>query len=149
MRKRINLGCGNDYMRGYINTDISTAVGADMVFDIKYGLPFRDDEVFEIVVNNVLTQIQSSKDFIFVMNELWRVCNKKGFIQIRVPNAKDICAWQDPMDCRRFTDQSFTYMQYNHRRYNQYGKHYGFMPFDVELLDNNGRQMTFKLCPKK
>lgn len=149
MKTKLNIGCGRDYMKGYINTDISSEVGADMVFNLIYGLPFKDNQADEIIVNNVLTQIQSKKDFIFVINELWRVCNSKGFIQIRVPNAKDICAWQDPMDCRRFTDQSFTYMQYDHRRYEQYGKHYGFMPFKVELLDNNGRQMTFKLCPKK
>jgi len=149
MRMKLNLGCGKDYLKSYINADISPYVGADLVFNMEYGLPFKDNEFDEVLVNNVLTQVQTSKSFVNIINELWRVCKTTGFIQIRVPNAENICAWQDPMDCRRFTTQSFTYMEYGHRRYEQYGKHYGFMPFNVKLLDNNGRQMVFKLCPKK
>ena len=146
---KVNLGCGKDYRYGYINTDVVRGIGADMVFDMTKGLPFSDDSIDEMIINNSLTQILKFKDFVKVMNEIWRVCKNDSEIIIRVPNAKHICSFQDPADCRRFTDQSFTYMQHDHRRYKQYGEHYGFAPFVVELLDNNGRQMTFKLCPKK
>ena len=144
---KLNVGCGNDLLEGYINLDISKEVGADTVCDIRNGLPFNTDIFEEVIVNNVLTQILEPREFLYVMNELWRVT--KGDIYIRVPNAKDICSFQDPMDCRRFTDQTFTYMEYKHRRYTQYGKHYGFKPFVVNLLEDNGRQMSFKLTPKK
>lgn len=146
---KLNLCCGHDYMKGWINADISPACGADMSFNMEYGLPFKDSSMDEIVCNNGLTQISTPQKFMFVMNELHRVCKPGGSISIRVPNAEHICSWQDPMDCRRFTVESFTYMQYDHRRFEQYGRHYGFLPFVVELLDNNGRQMTFNLCPKK
>lgn len=144
---KINIGCGNDKREGYINLDISPDVNPDIVCDITKGLPFERDVFDEVLINNALTQIASSKEFLFVMNDLWRVCY--GSIGIRVPNAEDICAWQDPMDCRRFTDQSFTYMDVNHRRYEQYGKHYGFPPFRVELVEDNGKQLIFKLWPVK
>lgn len=147
--EKLNLGCGNDYIQGYTNADISFAVGADVVFDLTDYVPFRDNTFDEVLCNNVLTQVQDPKKFVQVMNDLWRITKPDGQIFIRVPNAEDICSWQDPMDCRRFTDQTFTYMEFEHRRYETYGKHYGFKPFVVELLDNNGRQMTFKLCPKK
>jgi predicted SAM-dependent methyltransferase len=145
--QKLNVGCGRDYREGYINLDISDAVGADVVADMADGLPFEDNRFDEVVVQNALTQIQEPYLFVHVMNELHRVT--KGVLIVRVPNAKDICAWQDPMDCRRFTDQTFTYMEYGHRRYNQYGKHYGFKPYRVELQEDNGRQMTFHLWPIK
>lgn len=144
---KLNLGCGRDYREGYINADMSPDVGADKVFDVTYGIPYADNHFKEVVANNVLTQIADSKDFLRVMNELWRVTD--GEIHVRVPYALHECAWQDQMDSRRFTPESFTYMEYGHRRYEQYGKHYGFKPFIIELLENNGIQMKFKLCPKK
>lgn len=146
---KLNIGCGKDYLEGYTNLDISPHVGADIVCNIEDYMPFRKDIFDEILCNNVLTQIFHPDSFVQVMNDLWKICKPNGEIFIRVPNAKHICAWQDPMDCRRFTDQSFTYMQYDHRRYNQYGIHYGFRPFKVVLLEDNGVQMRFKLCPIK
>lgn len=147
MNNKLHLGCGNDYLEGYTNADISSNVKSDIVFDLVLGIPFADDHFSEVLANNVLTQISDSDDFVNVMNELWRVTD--GEIRIRVPYALHECAWQDPMDSRRFTPETFTYMEGGHRRYEQYGRHYGFRPFNVELLDNNGRQMTFKLCPIK
>lgn len=147
--QKLNLGCGRNYLKGYTNLDISPDVGADVISDIEQGLPFRSNTFDEVLCENVLTQIRLPDTFIEVMNELWRITKPDGSILIRVPNAKDICSWQDPMDCRRFTDQTFTYMEMGHRRYEQYGRHYGFCPFSVELLEDNGRQMIFKLWPKK
>ena len=90
--ERLNLGCGKDYKKGYTNADISDEVGADIVFDMSFGIPFKNNMFDEVLANNCLTQIAESKTFVFVINELWRVCKPEGFIQIRVPNAKDICA---------------------------------------------------------
>jgi ubiquinone/menaquinone biosynthesis C-methylase UbiE len=144
---KLNIGCGRDYREGYLNVDISPEVGADVVCDIQKDIPFGDNEFDEVLCNNVLTQIADSDKFLFVMNELWRIT--KGSVIVRVPLATHPCAFQDPMDSRRFTEESFTYMEDGHRRYEQYGKHYGFKPFTVELLENNGAQITVKLCPRK
>jgi predicted SAM-dependent methyltransferase len=144
--KRLNIGAGRDYMEGWINADISEEVGADIVCQLGQRLPFKDNEFSEVKAYNVLCQIQMTNDFIYAMNELHRVTN--GYIYVRVPNAADICAFQDPMDSRRFTTESFTYMEHNHKRYIQYGKHYGFLPFKVDLLENK-QQMIFRLQPVK
>ncbi len=147
--ERLNIGSGNDKKEGYCNLDISPDVNPDVVCDITDYIPFRDDTFDEVLCNNVLTQILFPDKFLQVMNDLWRITKPNGHIYIRVPNAEHICSWQDPFDCRRFTDQTFTYMEHGHRRYEQYGKHYGFRPFKVDLLENNGIQMKFKLCPVK
>lgn len=146
---KLNIGCGNDKLKGFVNLDISPLVNPDVVCDIEYGIPFDDNTFDEVLANNVLTQILLPMNFVFVMNDLWRITKKTGVIRVRVPNAKDICSFQDPMDCRRFTEESFTYLEKRHRRYKQYGKHYGFKPFRVSLVENNGRQMVFILQPIK
>lgn len=147
--QKLNIGCGRNILAGYTNLDISPDVGADVVSDIEECVPFRDNTFDEILCENVLTQILHPESFKRVMNELWRILKPEGELLIRVPNAEHICSMQDPMDCRRFTDQTFTYMEYGHRRYEQYGVHYGFKPFNVYPLEDNGIQMKFKLCPKK
>lgn len=142
----LNIGSGNDKMQGAINADISPLCNPDVVCSVV-SLPFADNEFKEVFAYNVLTQIESNEDFVKAINELHRVTD--GVIHIRVPDALDPCAFQDSMDCRRFTDQSFTYMDASHRRYGQYGKHYGYLPFKIELVDSNGRQILFDLRPIK
>lgn len=147
MHKILNIGCGNDKMPNAVNADSSAACNPDIVCGLGWFLPFDDNQFKETFAYNVLTQVESNEDFVLSMNELHRVTEK--VIHIRVPYALDECAFQDPMDVRRFTDQSFTYMEEGHRRYEQYGKHYGFLPFKVVPRENNGRQMLFDLYPVK
>lgn len=147
---KLNIGCGNDRKEGYVNIDIASAANPDVVLDIEDGLfIYADDSCVEIIAENVLTQISSPQIFLKVMNEFHRVLVHGGTLVVRVPNAKDICAFQDPMDQRRFTDQTFTYMEFGHRRYTQYGKHYGFFPWTVFLAEDNDRQMMFHMNPVK
>lgn len=147
---KINLGCGRDLMEGYCNIDISDKVGADVVYDMqKLPLPFEDNSVDEIIANNSLCQMSSPRKFLEVMNDLHRILKSDGKLTIRVPNALHICAFQDIFDTIRFTIESFTYMQHGHRRYEQYGIHYGYKPFKVKILENNSRQMKFELKPVK
>lgn len=145
--KKLNVGCGRDILPEYVNLDISPDVGADLVADIRYGIPAGHGEYDEVLCNNVLTQISDPQDFVRVMNELWRVTKHGGKTIVRVPLATDPCAFQDPMDVRRFTEESFTYMDSSHRRFKQYGNHYGFMPWHTAITDNNGKQMTVELTP--
>lgn len=149
MPLKLNLGCGNDYREGYVNADISRDVKADIYFDIEDGIPSdRDGSYDEVICLDVLEQITTAKKFVFVMNELWRITKLGGSVHIRVPNAKDICAFQDPMDSRHFTEDTFTYMQYEHQRYERYGKHYGFKPWFVGIVEN-GQQIRLILNPAK
>lgn len=145
--KILNIGCGNDKMLGAVNADTSARCNPDVVCRLGDDLPFENNAFTEVFAYNVLTQINDSNRFVDAINELHRITD--GVIHIRVPYALDECAFQDPLDVRRFTDQSFTYMEEGHRRYEQYGKTYGFKPFKVVSKENNGRQMLFDLYPVK
>lgn len=147
MHKILNIGCGNDKMLDAVNADATSRCNPDIIATLGYELPFKDNQFNEVFAYNVLTQISNPNAFIQAINELHRICD--GVIHVRVPYALHECAFQDPMDVRRFTPESFTYMEEGHRRYNQYGKHYGFKPFKVQLVENNGVQMHFKLYPVK
>lgn len=147
MKQILNIGAGNDKMVDAVNADISPLCNPDIVCALGTVLPFETNRFKEVFAYNVLTQIESNKEFVLAINELHRITD--GVIHIRVPYALDECSFQDPMDVRRFTDQSFTYMEEGHRRYEQYGKTYGFKPFKVVARENNGRQMLFDLYPVK
>lgn len=147
----INVGSGKDKREGYVNLDSSGEANPDVVCDIESGaLPFKDGEAKEIIAYNVLEQVSSPRKFVGVMNELWRVCNVLGRLMIRVPNAENKYAFQDPMDVMRFTDESFTYMQKGNPRYEEYGRVYGFKPWKVERVHcRNENLMEFMLQPIK
>lgn len=150
---KLNLGCGKDKKDGYVNLDISDKVSADIVCDIEDGLPFEVNYFDEVLAYNVLEQISNPKKFIFVMNELHRIIKENGSLTVRVPNADDICAFQDPMDIMRFTEESFTYLQYNHPRFEEFGRHYGFKPWLIKRVKNaanvSSALLVFYLQPSK
>lgn len=148
---KINLGCGNNYRDGWANCDISHDVKADKYFDVRKGLPFEPNSAELILAECILEQI--GEEFVFVMNELHRVLDLGGTLFVEVPLAPYANAFQDPMDIRHFTKESFTYLNRNHRRYEQYGKHYGFKPWHIlqeefNIKEDWGR-MKLTMQPEK
>ncbi len=72
---KLNLGCGSEYLKGYINIDIMQGV-ADVVWDLnKCPYPFEDDSVDYVLAKHVLEHLD---DVISVMNELHRIVKKGG-----------------------------------------------------------------------
>ena len=128
--KKLNIGCGTDYKSDWVNIDVSPEVKADHYLDIqKDQLPATDASIDEIYCSGVLEQILFNNDFVHYMNEAWRVLNNNGVMTVIVPSAKYSIAYRDPFDCRRFTEDTFKYIQYNERHYHKYGKVYGFKPW--------------------
>ena len=73
---KLNLGCGNKIIDGYVNVDKYDTYNIDIKHDLeKFPYPFEDDTVEEIILSHVLEHIGQSPDiFIKILKELYRIC---------------------------------------------------------------------------
>ena len=104
---RLNVGCGNDVIKGYINLDAVELAGVDVVHDLtKFPWPFKDNRFGEIRMMNVLEHLP---DLVRTMEEVWRVSGDGARVTIRVPYWN---CWQsigDPTHLRSFHQSSFDF----------------------------------------
>lgn len=105
---RLNLGCGNDYMEGYINCDRTDKVKVDKVVDLEKPLDFKSDSISEVNCFHILEHITN---FIPLMHELHRICKDDSIIKIKTPFYTSWGQFNDPTHVRFFTPWTFTYFQ--------------------------------------
>jgi len=104
---KVHLGCGRNYLDGYINCDTSSGVRADRYFDLNVTpYPLESGTAQEIWMDNVLEHLD---DIPRVMEELHRILGAGGRLKIRVPYAKTDAALQDPTHKHYFTEKSMNY----------------------------------------
>lgn len=109
---RLNLGCGRDVRKGYINVDQMKIPGVDVVCNIDGGkLPFKDNSVDEILLNHIVEHIWN---FEFFLKELYRISRKGCKIYIRTPYFSHESAFSHYQHVRRFTWTTFDLFDPNH-----------------------------------
>jgi ubiquinone/menaquinone biosynthesis C-methylase UbiE len=98
--QKLNLGCGQKYLEGWVNVDISDKdmYGRKIKIDIKHNLnnfpyPFPDNYFDRVIMDNVLEHLE---DPLSVIKELERVCKKGARIKIIVPHFAYYRAYKDP-----------------------------------------------------
>jgi SAM-dependent methyltransferase len=134
---RLNVGCGNQIMPGWLGIDSVRTEASDIVRDITRGLPFVDSSVAEIYCDNALEHIGPNDDFVFVLNEFYRVLKPGGTATIIVPYGRSQAAWQDPTHQRAFVPRSALYWNQDL----QWPKLYGITAnFDVEVQEYGDRE---------
>ena len=107
--KKLNLGCGNDIKKDYINLDKFKVGGADIVHDIeKFPWPFKDNEFDEILCKNVLEHVN---DPITVMEEIWRISKSNSIVKVQVPYWASKGAVSHLEHKHYFDEGSFNYFQ--------------------------------------
>lgn len=103
---RLNIGCGKDYREGWLNFDMNREVKADVYADMSEGLPFRDNSIAEVVLDNVLEHVPRERFFGF-LEELHRVCRHDARIEIYVPHYSSMYAFKHPAHYMYFGVGSF------------------------------------------
>jgi len=128
--RRLNIGCGNKRLEGWINIDCVKTAATDIVRDLARGLPFEDSTVDEILCDNVLEHIGPPADLIFILNEFYRVIRPGGLVVIIVPDGRSQGSCQDPTHMRSFVPRSALYWNQDL----EWPKIYGITAnFDVQI----------------
>lgn len=110
--KKLNIGCGKDPKKGYINLDITKLPHVDVVHNLdKYPWPFKDNTFEEVFCDNVLEHLESITKPI---EEIWRICKPKAKIIVKVPIFPSVYAAVDPTHKQFFTYMTFDYFGANY-----------------------------------
>ncbi len=85
---KLNLGCGKDIKKGYLNLDFNFHRGVDIVCDVK-SLPFPDESAEEIYASDIIEHFpwRETKG---VLKEWWRVLKHQGKLWMRTPNLEGL-----------------------------------------------------------
>lgn len=88
-KRKLNLGCGNKRLEGYINADIMKIDGVDEVFPL-YEIPYRDNTISEISTEHALEHVslECAKQAI---QEWFRVLEPGGKLNLYIPDLELCC----------------------------------------------------------
>ena len=142
---RLNLGCSDRHLPGYVNVDICEP--ADRRCDLSitpwrwiqdvdpsnvrlgpreralYDAPaFETSSVDEIVAHDIIEHLPNK---IQTMNEIWRVLKPGAVSDIIVPTTDGRGAWQDPTHVSYWNRNSMYYYTHGDAHRERFGKAYG------------------------
>ena len=86
-KEKLNVGCGLDVKTGWTNLDNHKTNGANVVFDLNkiyagIKMPFKENTFDYVLISKV---IHTFTDPVPLLNELVRICKKRGTIEIKTP----------------------------------------------------------------
>lgn len=107
MLNKLNVGCGSEILKNYVNLDLVPLAGVDIVHNLtEFPWPFEDNQFEEIRIINVLEHLP---DTIKTIEEVWRIARPGCKVIIRVPYWN---CWQsigDPTHIKQFHQKSFDF----------------------------------------
>ncbi len=140
---RLNLGCGQNLMEGYINVDKYASFSPDVIWDLEVTpWPFETDSVDEINLRHVLEHLGAQTEvFLSIMKELYRVCAPNAVVHIAVPHPRSDGFSGDPTHVRPINENIMSlFSQQKNREWKELGwpntplGTYLDIDFDIESL---------------
>jgi SAM-dependent methyltransferase len=104
---KVNLGCGHDYLNGWVNVDYSPEVKTDICMDLDsktIKIPLNDCSVDLVFASHILEHI---RELIPLKKELARIMAPGAKLIIIVPYYTSMDAWGDDTHVRAFSEHSF------------------------------------------
>lgn len=145
-------------MLDYVNVDTMPFIDGkgnqtvDIVMDIeKENLPWGNEEVSEIIVDNVLEHVGN---LLFVLNECHRVLKPDGIMKGVVPIAGTNADFKDPTHKRHFVKGTFDYFTGSNPANPKAPGHpkyadYGYLPWNMLDINVVDELIFFKMTPRK
>ncbi|MEI9913710.1 MAG: methyltransferase domain-containing protein [Candidatus Saccharibacteria bacterium] len=96
---KLNIGCGTDYKRGWINVDNNSDNNIkklDLNWDLRNPLPFADNSV-DFVFNEHFFEHLTIEESEPIMADLMRVLKPGGIMRVAMPDLREVVkAYLDP-----------------------------------------------------
>lgn len=144
---RLNLGCASNKLEDFVNADIDSRCGPDVLCYPGEGLPFRDGTFQFALVSHVLEHVREPFQ---LMDELWRVLVPGAAALIVVPHGMSYTQLGTPSHVAAYIPNTFTAFQES--RYTEPGNHgYGAFenkqvhPWIVERIDREAKPAVSRL----
>lgn len=103
---KLHLGCGPNYIRGWVNVDLDSPV-ADIQADLRLALPFPDDTVDFIFCEHFIEHITRSEALGF-LGECRRVLTHRGIIRLSTPDLRWLTTQYLSGNLAEWTDVGWT-----------------------------------------
>ena len=106
---KINFGCGNKKMDGFLNADKEAGCNPDQVMDMEsFPWPFEENSVEEVVLQHVLEHVGAETEtHKRIIQELYRICKPRAKIQIIVPHPRSAYYLADATHVRPISAETF------------------------------------------
>ncbi len=106
-KSKLHLGCGHVIKEGWLNHDLVSLPGVDVVHDLReFPWPFEESQFDEVYADNVLEHLP---DTIRTIEEIHRVTRPGARVFLGVPFWNSFEAWGDPTHKRVFTEDTFDF----------------------------------------
>ena len=126
MPQKLNLGCSDEQVHGYLNVDRWTPPWATadnfLKVDLEKDWPWEDSSIQYIQAHDVIEHLA---DKMHTMNEIHRVLKPGGRVEIIVPTTEGRGAWQDPTHVSYWNRNSFLYWTEGDLHYERFKAAYG------------------------